>query len=146
MRLDDDVAQWAIPLPLRLLTTVYVVTFSVELELDEIVIPDGGELTTSLVVFTVADGVDGIFPIIGVAGALYIPVTGVGGTGKLPSATGLQPDLIASEIVVLVRNSDTHAALSYRLGILDPGSHVPRVSIDLSVSRPWAANCAPAVT
>ena len=75
VRLDDDVAQWAIPLPLRLLTTVYVVTFSVELELDEIVIPDGGELTTSLVVFTVADGIDGIFPIIGVAGALYIPVS-----------------------------------------------------------------------
>ena len=121
VRLDADVAQWA--LPLRLLTTVYVVTLPATLELVGTVMPDGGALTTSLVVFTVADGVDGIFPIPGVAGALCVPANGVGGTGKLPSATGLQPDLIASEIVVLVRNSDTQAALSYRFGILDPGSH-----------------------
>ena len=93
---------------------MYVVACPTELEL---------ALTPPLVAFTIAEGVDGIVTIFGVAGAPYTHAPGVGGTGKLPSATGLHPDLIASEIVALVRSSDTQAALSYRFGILGPGSH-----------------------
>ena len=99
---------------MRTLTTVYVVACPVEPEL---------ALTPPLVAFTIAEGVDGIVTVFGVAGAPYMHAAGVGGTGRLPSATGLHPDLIASDIVALVRNSDTQAALSYRFGILDPGSH-----------------------
>ena len=55
----------------------------------------------------------------GVIGAGVAATEGVGGVGSCPSVAGLQPDLMASVIFERVCNSDTQAALSYRLGIFD---------------------------
>ena len=48
----------------------------------------------------------------GVPGHALLEPAGVAGVGKLPSVAGLQPERSASEIVFLVDNSVTHAALS----------------------------------
>ena len=66
----------------------------------------------------------------GVAGAAIAARAGVSGIGSWPSSAGLQPVRMASAILDLVCNSETHAALSYLFGILDPVSQCPKVSMD----------------
>ena len=91
-------------------------------------------------------GVLGAIAWIGVPGNAICCIAGVAGAGRHPSAAGLHPVRSASEMVLRVWGSVTHAAASYFPVILEPFSQCPKLSRERSVINPWDASWVPAVT